>query len=222
MANRIEMNRTRFRLLSVGLAALIGLGAAVSCSSGEQVSGVVLVEYPGEQGPKAPPPPSLASSRASAPATKVRSPSLAPPPASAAETPAPSMDSPRSPSEDFERRWGIKLSPLDKIVMDDCPKRAWSQNVPNRRCMHDNECGDGFCDRDHCAPLWSCRQDYSRPCERDEQCAGYLCIDGRCRSCISDEECAHTASWQSDPKCESVDKIPNARECFGVVGGGGP
>jgi hypothetical protein len=127
------MNQTRFRLLSVGLAAGIGLGVAVSCSSGDQVSGVVLVEYPGEQDPKAPPPPSLASSRASAPATKARFPSLAPPPASAAETLAPSVDRPRSPSEDFEKRWGIKLSPRDKIVMDACPKRPWSQNDPTRR-----------------------------------------------------------------------------------------
>ncbi|MCK6590454.1 MAG: hypothetical protein L6Q76_23060, partial [Polyangiaceae bacterium] len=69
-------------------------------------------------------------------------------------TSAPSVTRAHSPSEEFEKRWGFKLNPADKAIMDDCPARAWSKNVPKSRCTKDSECGDGFCDRDHCAPLW--------------------------------------------------------------------
>jgi hypothetical protein len=117
---------------------------------------------------------------------------------------------------------GFTRSPIDKAIAEDKPSRPWSKNVPERRCTKDEECGDGFCDRGRCAAIWTYMASYGQRCEWDRWCAGYLCIDGRCRSCISDEECAHTASWQSDPQCEPVDKIPNARECFGTIGGHGP
>jgi hypothetical protein len=207
------MNLMRCRILLIGLSAWLGLGGAASCSSEDHALKGGRVEHPAEPGSSVGP----SLTKASPFPTSVAAPS-----ASAAETPAPSEDRPPSPSEELEKRLGIKLSPLNKTIMDDCPARAWSKNVPQRRCTKDDQCGDGFCDRDRCAPLFSCRALYSRACERNDHCAGYLCIDGRCRSCTSDEECAHTASWQSDPKCESVDDIPNARECFGVVGGHGP
>jgi hypothetical protein len=117
---------------------------------------------------------------------------------------------------------GFTRSPTDKAIAEDKPSRPWSKNVPERRCAKDEECGDGFCDRGRCAAIWTYRERYGQRCEEDEWCGRSLCIDGRCRSCVSDEECAKTKSWQSDPKCESSDDIPNARECFGVVGGRGP
>ena len=214
----IEMNRTRFRLLFVGLTVSVGLGVVASCLSGEQAPGAKRVGYPGESSPEAPPPlSSPAPFRASAAQPKVPSSSRMPSLASAAETPVPEqVDRQPSISEEFEKRRGIKLSPLDKAAMDDCPERAWSKNVPQRRCTNDDECGDGFCDRNHCAPLWSCRQEYSRRCEQDADCARRPCIDGRCRSCISDAECARVNI--QDGECTPDPSIPGARECTGVVG----
>jgi hypothetical protein len=51
---------------------------------------------------------------------------------------------------------GGPVSPLEKEIADDCffvseqgpvLGRSWSQNVPERDCTDDTECGDGFCDR---------------------------------------------------------------------------
>jgi hypothetical protein len=113
------------------------------------------------------------------------------------------------------------LSPIDKAIREDKPARPWSKNVPERSCTKDDECGDGFCDRGRCAAIWTHRERYGQRCESDRWCGGYLCIDGRCRSCASDEECTRTSSWQSDPKCDPVNDMPNARECSGVVSGFG-
>jgi len=206
----IETNRTQFRLVFSGL---IGLGVVASCSPSDQVSVGRRVEHPVEQGPKAPPPPPPSVAPSTAPA-----PSLLRPQASATEAQAHPVDRGLSLSEEFEKRWGITLSPRDKAAMDDCPERAWSKNVPQRRCTNDDECGDGFCDRNHCAPLWSCRQEYSRRCEQDADCARRPCIDGRCRSCVSDAECARVDI--QDGECTPDPGIPGARECTGVVGSG--
>jgi len=85
------------------------------------------------------------------------------------------------------------LSPLDRAISEMCPPRPLSQNVPERACTKDSECGDGFCDRDHCAAIWTCDQRYGQRCygpehEKTGWCIG-LCIEGRCRSCLSNEEC---------------------------------
>jgi hypothetical protein len=85
------------------------------------------------------------------------------------------------------------LSPLDWAIRDDCPPRAWSKNVPDRACTEDSECGDGYCDRNHCAAIWTCSEHYGQRCygprsERSGLCDG-PCIEGRCRSCLSDDEC---------------------------------
>jgi hypothetical protein len=85
------------------------------------------------------------------------------------------------------------LSPLDWAIRDDCPPRPWSKNVPDRPCTEDRECGDGFCDRDHCAAIWTCSERYGQRCygprsERSGLCNG-LCLEGRCRTCSSDDEC---------------------------------
>jgi hypothetical protein len=206
------MNRTRFRALFVGLAAWMGLAGLVSCLSSDDTPRGGHVEHPVDPGPKkgepnpikAPPPPSLA-----------------PPPASAAETPSPSEDRRPSRSERYEENIGIKLSPLDKAILDDCPNRAWSKNVPERRCTKDDECGDGFCDRERCAPFWTCSAAYGMRCERDEHCGLRPCIDGRCRSCVSDTECKRVRIVQ-DGKCTPDPWLPGARECSGVVRGSPP
>ena len=205
----IQSNRTRSGTIFVGLAAWIGLGGAASCSSDNQVPGGGRVQHPGEPGPKVEPGPT----KASPPPTF-----LAPPPAPAAETSASSVDRRPSLSEIYEQNKGIKLSPLDKAIFDDCPARAWSKNVPQRRCTKDDECGDGFCDRDRCAPLWTCAIEYSKQCTRDDHCGPYLCIDGRCRSCVSDTECKRAGI--QDGECLPGPWFPGARDCYRVEGGG--
>jgi len=106
--------------------------------------------------------------------------SQVPPPPSSAQGPSPSSSV-------------GPLSPLDWAILDDCPPRPLSKNVPERACTDDSECGDGFCDRDHCAAIWTCRQRYGQRCygsrrEKSGWCYG-LCLDGRCRTCLSDDEC---------------------------------
>jgi hypothetical protein len=197
------MNQRRWRPLFTGLLAWIGLGAAASCSSDDQAPGGGRIEYPGGPGPtKASPPPT----------------SLAPSPASAAVSSEPSVDRPPSLSEIYEKNTGLKLSPRDKAILDDCPERIWSKNVPQRHCTKDDECGDGFCDRDRCAPFRTCRAVSGTPCEKDDHCAIRLCIDGRCRSCVSDAECERFDL--QDGKCIADVWVPGARKCYGVEGPG--
>jgi hypothetical protein len=100
---------------------------------------------------------------------------------------------------------------IDREIAGDWPPRPWSKSVPDRVCTNDNECGDGFCDRGKCAPIWSWTHIYGQKCDalrlyhpstcpafgsplvpRCDMmplCGGYLCLDGRCRSCESDNEC---------------------------------
>lgn len=85
--------------------------------------------------------------------------------------------------------WGLKLTPLQKVISDTCPTQRWSQNVPDIPCTKDSECGDGFCDRGQCGPIWTCGMRASLPCEKPEHCWDLLCIEGRCQSCVNDEEC---------------------------------
>jgi hypothetical protein len=189
------MNIMRCRNLFLGLAGWVALASLTSCVSSEDAPAGARVEHPAP-GAKAPPPPTAP--------TPVNS-------ESSAHTP-PSSDVNEPPS-------GFALSPIDKAIEEDKPSRPWSKNVPERRCTKDEECGDGFCDRGRCAAIWTYDEGYGQRCKDDGWCGSrYLCMDERCRSCVSDEECTRKESWISDPKCESVDKIPNARECDGVAG----
>jgi hypothetical protein len=115
----------------------------------------------------------------------------------------------------------VTLSPLDKAIGQDKPSRPWSKNVPKRRCTNDDECGDGFCDRGHCAAIWTWTASLGQRCGWDRECGVFLCIDGRCRSCESDAECKRV-TWVQDPKCRSDSSVPGAYECRGVIGGLGP
>jgi hypothetical protein len=100
-----------------------------------------------------------------------------------------------------------------KALVNDCPRRPWSQNVPDRDCSNDDECGDGFCDRGHCATIWTCLTNYGYPCNVVGACMG-LCIEGRCRSCQSDEECAKRSNI-SNPQCNREGGRDGERVCTG-------
>lgn len=197
------MNRTHWRIRSLGLAAWVGLAGLVSCVSSDDAPAGGRVEHP-DLGAKEPPLPT----------------SLAPPPAPA-PVPSEPSEHPLSLSEVEEPCSGLTRPPLDKAIAEDDPARPWSKNVPKRHCTNDGECGDGFCDRGRCAAIWTSTLQYGQRCERDCRQYGDLpCIDGRYRSCVSDAECAWARHIQ-DPKCAPDPFVPGARECHGVIGGGG-
>jgi hypothetical protein len=107
------------------------------------------------------------------------------------------------------------LSPLDRAISEMCPPRPLSQNVPERACTKDSECGDGFCDREHCAAIWTCDQRYGQRCygpehEKTGWCIG-LCIEGRCRSCLSNEECI--AEFGGGAECNPNPTWSGGRRC---------
>ena len=199
------MNRTRGGALFVGLVAWVGLACAASCSPSDEARQGERVQHPVVLGPTAAPPPPT---------------SLTPTPAPAPVTSAPAVERPLLPSEIYEQRSGRTLSPIDKAIIDDCPERDWSKNVPKRRCTKDGQCGDGFCDRGRCAAIRSCRMDYGWSCETQDDCSVRPCIDGRCRSCASEAEC----DWrrgrigESEVKCRGDSYVPGARECLGWIG----
>ncbi len=116
--------------------------------------------------------------------------------------------------------WGLKLSPLEKIIADTAPTQPWSQHVPDQACSKDDECGDGFCDRGRCNAIWTCATRAGMPCETHEHCKSFgisICVDGRCRSCTSDAECeaAHPGKGYL---CNIFPRPPYPRRC----GGHGP
>jgi hypothetical protein len=71
--------------------------------------------------------------------------------------------------------------------LEDPRPRALSQHVVDGSCREDSECGDGFCDRGLCAPIWEER--YGQRCTANCQCDSFVCLDGRCRSCMHHAEC---------------------------------
>lgn len=111
------------------------------------------------------------------------------------------------------------MSPTDKAIREDRPPHPWSKNVPNRSCIKDDECGDGFCDRGRCSAIWTAAGIHGQRCKIHEHCATYLCIEGRCRSCVSDAECMDEPDNQN-PKCISEPFVPGSRACVGVAGSG--
>lgn len=118
---------------------------------------------------------------------------------------------PHRPDEPCPRVPGMALSPLDKAIADDFPSKPWSKNVPERACKKDDECGDGFCDRDRCAPIWTWTERYGQRCDASHGCPG-LCLDGRCRSCMSDAECVQ-ATGSSAGMCTGPGAAPPGRRC---------
>jgi hypothetical protein len=168
------MSRMRGKHAFFALAACAGLAGVASCLSGDEAPAGGRVEHPPQRAPM--PVASVAGAHDAS----------APPPEG-------------------------QFTPLDQAIADDCerPKdmpgrhgRPWSQNVPDRDCTSDGECGDGYCDRGHCAAIWTCHERYGQRCIHGrpvpshvvelpfeaERCAG-ICLEGRCRSCQSDAEC---------------------------------
>jgi len=204
-----QTDRRRWRNLFVGLVSWAGLAGMAACSSSEEAPGGGRVAHPVTVNP----------GTSGLPGTAAPPPSTynAPRPSSAWVTPPPEALRPRVfNSEGYARDVGLKPSPEDKAILDDCPERAWSMYVPKRACTSDNECGDGFCDRDRCAAIWTCRERHGQRCEKDMQCPGELCVDGRCRSCASDAECVNR--WQtSEVKCTPNRDHTGARTCRTLV-----
>jgi hypothetical protein len=205
----MQTDRRRWKYLLVGLVSWAGLAGIAACSSSDEAPGGGRIAHPvtvnlGTSGlpGTAPPPPSTSN---------------APRPSSAWVTLPPAASRPLlSNSEYYELRRGLKPSPEDKAILDDCPERALSKNVPKRACTFDNECGDGFCDRDHCAAIWTCGERHGQRCEKDMQCPGEVCVDGRCRSCASDAECVNRLQ-RSDAECSPNRDEVGARGCTALV-----
>jgi hypothetical protein len=168
VAMKSTLHRTKRRVVLLGLVTGVGLVDAVACRSIDDATPGERVVYPTPQTP------AVSSSAAGA-----------------ATTPDP------DPKEVF--------SPFDIAIASDClpissvhRSRPWSQNVPERDCTEDSECGDGHCDRGRCRAIWTCTQQYGQRCIdgqtvptagfKKRYCRG-ICIDGRCRSCVSDQEC---------------------------------
>ena len=131
------------------------------------------------------------------------------------------------------------FAPLDQAIADDCgppPRfimglpqvpqpRAWSQNVPNRDCTNDGECGDGFCDRGHCAAIWTCNERYGQRCINGRAVPGHeiqwdlcngVCLEGRCRSCESDAECVQARGFP-EARCMPSQQMSHGRVCLRIV-----
>jgi len=205
----MRRDRMRWKNLFMELVSWVGLAGMAACSSSEEAPGGGRVAHPVTVNPGTGGPPGTA---APPPST-----SNAPRPSSAWVTPPPADSRPRRlNSEIYEQYRGLKPSPEDKAILDDCPERAWSKNVPNRACTFDNECGDGFCDRDRCAAIWTCGERHGQRCEKDMQCPGEVCVDGRCRSCVSDVECVNRLQ-KSDAECNPNRDSAGARSCTTLV-----
>jgi hypothetical protein len=152
-----------------------------------------------------------------------------------AKNPRPRAPTPEAPVEEAKEESRPPsegpFTPLDKAIADDClpllgvglvESRAWSQDVPERECTGDDQCGDGFCDRGRCAAIWTCSHAYGQRCidgrttapsrgRRSRGCIG-LCLEGRCRSCTSDAECA-AQYGSSNFVCSSGRELSGGRAC---------
>jgi hypothetical protein len=172
LAMKTQVDRRRSGCAFFALVASLSLPCTAACSSGNAAPAGGCLEHPSQRAPT--PVASAEGARDGGP---------------------PALDAP--------------FSPLDKAIVDDCllpqprftltgPPRAWSQNVPDRDCTNDGDCGDGFCDRGHCAAIWTCAERYGQRCINGQAmhvphiyhdwCEG-ICLEGRCRSCVSDAEC---------------------------------
>jgi hypothetical protein len=97
----------------------------------------------------------------------------------------------------------------------DPPRRALSQSVPDRACSEDGECGDGFCDRGRCAPIWE--EWYGQRCTLACQCGPFLCLEGRCRSCLHHGECVENKTGNACAQDGLFTSTPLANAC-GTLG----
>jgi hypothetical protein len=171
------------RMLTVSIVCLVSCSGASDAPSGHVESPV---EHRRAQAPKSPPSMEAASESPQLPDAAPTRPDCRQP--HRADEPCPQVPT-------------MALSPIDRAIADDYPAKRWSKNMPDRACIKDDECGDGFCDRDRCAPIYTWTARYGQRCDATYACPGsLLCIDGRCRSCVSDAECV-TRHSNSSVKC---------------------
>lgn len=159
------------RIPSLGLAALMSLVGFVSCSAVDAGS-----KNPVENVPE--------SHRADPASSSAKIPSSA--------TTAAASDSPQKPPPGPQdvRAWPCGARP--EHIAGAPPPHALSQHVQDRACNEDSECGDGFCDRGRCAPIWE--EEYGQRCTMTCQCGSFLCLEGRCRSCLRHAECVENGN----------------------------
>jgi hypothetical protein len=182
------MHRIVFVWLSVG----VGMGGMVSCAAAED----------GQRGPV---------ENAPRRQREVPASSGAKIPSSATLTPASSASAKPAAGPQDVQAWPCGARP-NHILGTPLP-RALSQHVPDRACSEESECGDGFCDRGRCAPIWEDR--YGQRCTMTCQCLPFLCIEGRCSSCLSHADCGgygHVCS-----RDQLVTTVPVANDC-GALG----
>ena len=186
IAVRTQMIRTLF----LGLAACVGVGCFISCSAAENGPSIPVATAPETH--RAIPPSSGANILYSATPTAVASASAKPP---------------SGPQDVQASPCGVRH---EHIL--GAPWRALSQHVPDRACSEESDCGDGFCDRGRCAPIWEVI--YGQRCTMACQCQPFLCIEGRCSSCLQHADCGGFVC----SKDSLVTTVPIANNCGGVLG----
>ena len=159
------------RTVFLGLAAGVGIGCSISCSAAEN----------GPSSPVATPPEMHRAIPASSGAEILYS---ATPTAAASASAKP----PAGPQD--VQAWPCGAQP--EHISGTPPARALSHHVPDRACSEERECGDGFCDRGRCAPIWEV--EYGQRCTMTCQCGPFLCLEGRCRSCLHHTECVENGN----------------------------
>ena len=186
---KTQMPRTIFAWLAVG----VGIGSLVSCSAAKDMQKV-----PVENAPRR---------HRTVPAgsgSEVPSLSMATATASASTKPT------TCPQDVLALPCGAH--PLHSL---DPPRHALSQKVPDRVCSDDRECGDGFCDRGRCAPIWD--EWYGLRCTEACECGPFLCLEGRCRSCLRHADCAGNRAAKLCSSDGLYTSVPIANAC-GALG----
>ena len=164
---RMQMRRVFFAWLSVGAV----IGGLVSCSASEDGQRALVESHPGRQ--RAAPASSGAQILSSVTPTAGSSASTKPP---------------AGPQDAQALPCGVR----HEHIVGAPPWRALSQHVPDRACTEESDCGDGFCDRGRCAPVWE--EAYGQRCTMTCQCGPFLCLEGRCRSCLHHAECVENGN----------------------------
>ena len=164
---RKSVKRALLPWISLGL----GLGSMVSCSAAEN-------------GPSSPVVTAPETHRAIPASSGAKLPYSATPTAVASASAKP----PAGPQDVQALPCGVR----HEHALEAPPWRALSQHVPDRTCSGESECGDGFCDRGRCAPIWE--DLYGQRCTMTCQCGPFLCLEGRCMSCLHHTECVENGN----------------------------
>jgi hypothetical protein len=185
---RTQMIRSPF----LGLIALAGALGIISCAAAEDRHRGPVEDAPGRQRAV---PASSGTNKPSSPKPTVASSATARPPAGPQDVQA----------------WPCGAKPGRYLA--DLPPDMLSQHVPDQACSGESECGDGFCDRGRCAPIWE--NWYGQQCTMTCQCGPFLCLEGRCSSCLYHTECGGSGHVCSE---YGLTKAKVSFGCGGVLG----